>query len=200
MESPERQRSFRLRLRAAAFLASALSLKGHVVRSLAEVPLLAAVASLILLFVCLPLKRPVDGVLFAIRSTYRDMTYVSPASPARGRIVVDVRRGVTVGVPTSSGSTFVRGRRVELQMVPSLTQYEHRFLGRNVIAPASGRGVLLDEDTARAVHVSRGGIAVIVVNDTRPGHPTVGIVPVRIRGILHPYPSPQHSDANGLLV
>jgi hypothetical protein len=163
---------------------------------LLELVLLVAVATSIMFFGGLILKRPVDGLLFMSRAAFDGYATDSATSSPADAVIVLPRFPVVRDNGRGGLGFTPEMQTVEVNLVPKLFDFATNVLGENAPAVASGLGVLVDEDTARRLGVGVGDRivlnAAVLGGDPMPA--------LEVVGLMRPYSSIRSRGETGLVV
>jgi hypothetical protein len=166
-----------------------------------EVPLLVAVAAIVTFFVSLPLKAPMDGLFFQLRSSYSTMSTSDGSSEGSDGTQVDRLAGFPVAPVPAGGyrpDYTPLEVRLRLDVVPSLAAYQARVVGSNVTeVSGDGMGIWIDQDSALRMGVGMGDQVALLGAQLVDGMDSPLLT---VTGILRPYASPDDMHASGLAV
>lgn len=167
-------------------------------RVLFELPLLAAVAAVIVFFGCLPLKRPLDGAAFFSRSAFdRVAVLQGPTLESGGDTIVFPLFPVIRGRPDGESLAFTPElQTVEVDVVSDLAYFVDSVLGDNVRAWDGQSGAIVDEDTASRLGVDIGDS--VTLHGPALGGAMAPSVPVV--ALSNPYTNPEDRSTTGIIV
>ena len=160
---------------------------------------MALVATVVLFFGGLAMKRPVDGAMFFARSAFDRVAVVAPETSTGTATFADVMPRFPVVRAPEAGQTLTFTpdlQTVELDVVDDVQAFATGVLGGNVQNTDGMPGAFVDDDTARRLGVTIGG-AIILDSAAIGGQESS---PIRVVGIVAPYTSPRNHHETGLVV
>jgi hypothetical protein len=167
--------------------------------ALLEIPLLAAVSALVIFFVALPMKAPMDSIAYEIGTASDSSVRLPPGTDAAGRAAVDAVSGFPVAPAPEAGQSLAYTPdlvRLELQITDDRDGYLREVVGTNMASRVHGGGGLLDEDSALRMGVEPGDELALLV----PNIIDAPAIRVRIAGLLRPYPVSGDNSSAGVFV
>jgi hypothetical protein len=166
---------------------------------LLEVPLLMAVSALVIFFVALPMKAPMDSISYELGAAYESSLRVPPGTVVSGRAAVDAATGFPVAPAPEAGESLAYTPdlvRLELQVTDDREGYIRDVVGANSATVVAGEGGLLDEDSALRMGVKPGDELVLLL----PNVIDAPAIRIRVAGLLRPYPVSGDNSSAGVFV
>jgi hypothetical protein len=167
------------------------------IRGLVDLPVFAAVSALVIFFISLPMKAPIDSIVYELGSGYEQSASTDIEASVHGGTSVIALTGFPVAPVPGPGQTLAYTPdlvHLELQIPQTFNAYKALVAG-DIVSDGGVEGALIDVDSALHLGVAQGDDVVLLV----PNVTDQAAITIHIAGLLRPAPARTDSSV-GLLV